>query len=156
MLLAVTTYQWYLAVHILAATVWVGGALMVQLFAIRAQRSHDSKRLADVTADIEFIGMRLFIPASLVLVVFGFLLINEAGYDYKLWVVLAIAVWAASFLTGALFLGPEAGRIAKLTDEHGFESPEVQRRMARVFLISRVELVLLMLIVIDMTIKPGS
>jgi hypothetical protein len=35
------------------------------------------------------------------------------------------------------------------------DDPEVQRRIARVLMVSRVELVLLVLIVLDMIAKPG-
>jgi hypothetical protein len=34
-------------------------------------------------------------------------------------------------------------------------TPEVQRRIGRILLISRIELVLLVLIVLDMVLKPG-
>ncbi|MGB2711741.1 MAG: hypothetical protein WBC33_09510 [Conexibacter sp.] len=62
-LASITTYQAYLSVHILAAVVWVGGALAMQLFAIRATRSGDNGYLVSVTKDIEWIGTRVFIPA---------------------------------------------------------------------------------------------
>jgi hypothetical protein len=87
-------------------------------------------------------------------VVFGFLLIHEGDWSYDFWVTFGLAVWAGSALTGSLFLGPESGRIGKLTDEKGADSPEVQARLGRVFRIARIELVFLVLVVFDMTIKP--
>jgi hypothetical protein len=154
MILAITTYQWLLAAHILAAVTWVGGAAATQLYAIRAQ-SAGPARIAEFARDIEWVGNRLFIPSSALLVILGFLLIGEGDWDYEGWLVFAIVVWAASFVTGAGFLGPESGRIAKLSDELGPESDEVQRRLARVFLISRIELLFLVLVVLDMALKPG-
>ena len=154
MLTAATTYEWLLAVHVLAAVVWVGGAAATQVYGIRARLAGPG-RVADFARDAEWIGTRVFIPSSLLLVVFGFLLISEGSWDYEFWIVAALAMWAGSFLTGALFLGPESGRIAKLSDEHGAESDEVQRRIARIFLVSRIELLFLILIVLDMTLKPG-
>jgi hypothetical protein len=66
-----------------------------------------------------------------------------------------LAVFVASFLAGAGFLGPETGRLGKLAEEKGADDPDVQRRIRRVFLISRIELVLLVLVVFDMVVKPG-
>jgi uncharacterized membrane protein len=152
----ITTYQGYLAVHILASVLWVGGAAATQVFAYRASSSGDPHRLAGFSADAEWIGTRVFLPSSLVLVVFGFLLIHELDTGYPFWIVFALVVWAASALTGSLFLGPESGRISKVTEAEGVESPEVQRRTRRIFLISRIELTLLILVVLDMTLKPFS
>lgn len=155
-LATITTYQAYLAVHILAAVVWVGGALAVQVFATRAIRAGDSQRMATFASDAEWIGTRIFMPAAFVLVVFGFLLIHEANWDYKGWIVAAIVVWAASFVTGAAFLGPESGRLKTAISRDGMDSPEVAQRIRRISAVSRVELVFLLLIVLDMALKPGS
>ena len=155
-LATITTYQAYLSIHILAAVVWVGGALTMQLFAIRATRSGDNQHLVAVTKDIEWIGTRFFIPSSLILVVFGFLMINEGDLDYEFWLVFPIVIWALSFLSGAAFLGPESGRVSKAFDAQGADSAEGQARLKRVFLVSRIELVFLILVVLDMALKPFS
>jgi uncharacterized membrane protein len=155
-LATITTYQLYLSVHILTAVIWVGGALAAQVFAIRASRSGSGERLATTAADIEWLGTRVFIPSSLILVVFGFLLIHEGNWDYRFWIVFPLAVWAASFLAGAGFLGPESGRLNTTIAREGVESAAAQARLARIFLVSRIELVLLVLVVLDMALKPGS
>jgi hypothetical protein len=41
-------------------------------------------------------------------------------------------------------------------DERGPDDAEVQRRLGRLFLVSRVELVLLISVVLVMTLKPGA
>jgi hypothetical protein len=153
--LAITTYQWLLAGHILCAVIWVGGALTTQLYALRAQTAGPA-RIAEFSGDIAWLGPRLFIPSSLLLVIFGFLLIREGHWDYEAWVVIALIVWGASFVTGATFLGPQSGKVNEVSEEYGPESDQVQRRLSRVFLVSRIELVFLILIVLDMTLKPGA
>lgn len=152
----ITTYQAYLSVHILAAVIWVGGAFTMQLFAIRATRAGDNEHLVAVTRDIEWIGTRFFIPSSLILVVFGFLMISEADLDYEFWIVFPIVIWLLSFLSGVAFLGPESGRVSKAFDAQGADSAEGQARLKRVFLVSRIELVFLILVVLDMALKPFS
>lgn len=64
-------------------------------------------------------------------------------------------VWLLSFIAGAGYLGPESGRLGKLVDERGPDDPEYQRRISTIFLVSRIELLLLILVVLDMTVKPG-
>ena len=90
-------------------------------------------------------------------VIFGVLLvIEDPNYEFsQTWVTLGLIAFLASALTGVGFLGPETGRLAKLAEERGPEDPELQRRIARVFLISRIELVILILIILDMVLKPG-
>lgn len=156
MALAVSTYQWYLMVHVLMAVVWVGGAHAIQLFAARVLKGGDPLRLAAFSRDVEWIGTRVFIPASFLVLVFGFLLVQEADTGYPFWVVFGLAVFVFTFLSGALFLGPESGRIGKLVDERGAADPEVQRRIKRILVYSRLDLLLLVLVVVAMVIKPFS
>ena len=153
-LATITTYQWFLAVHILAAVLWVGGAFTLQLFAIRTSRARSAERMAGFAGDAEWIGTRIFVPSSLALVVFGFLLIHQQHYDYKFWLVFPIVVWAASFITGAAFLGPQSGRLSKAIEARGIERPEAIAIQQRIFLVSRVELAFLLLVVLDMVLKP--
>jgi uncharacterized membrane protein len=156
---AAWTGQWYAtwkALHVLMAIVWIGGALMIQLFAFRILKGSEPRRIAEFTKDVEVIATRTFIPASLILVVLGFVLMHEAHWQYHFWVVFAIVAWALSFLSGALFLGPESGRIGKLIDERGGVDAEIQRRIERILFHSRVELALIALIAMDMVLKPGA
>ena len=154
MTLAVSTYQWYLMVHILMAVVWVGGAHMIQLFATRILKGGDPVRLAAFAKDVAWIGPRIFAPATLLVLVFGFLLVEEADIGYPFWVVFGLVILLLSFFVGAFFLGPESGRIGKLVDERGASDPDVQRRIRRIIVYARFELLLLVLVVVDMVIKP--
>lgn len=152
-----TRYELLLALHVLAAIVWIGGALMIQLFAILADRSRDPDRMATFAKDAERVGMRLFAPTGLLLFVVGVLLVLDGPWNFSMmWIDLGLAAYALSFLSGLLFIGPESGRIGRLIEARGAADPEVQRRIARIFAISRIELVLLTLIVFDMVAKPTS
>jgi uncharacterized membrane protein len=149
-------YQTWKALHILAAIVWVGGALMIQLFAFRILKETDSTRIAKFSKDVELIGMRTFVPSSLALVILGFVLVHQGQWAYTFWIVFGIVIWALSFVNGAAFLGPESGRIGKLIEARGGVDSEVQRRIERLLLCSRVELAFIALIAMDMVLKPGA
>ncbi|MGA9372543.1 MAG: DUF2269 family protein [Solirubrobacterales bacterium] len=160
MLLAVVgsdAYKWFLALHVLLAVVWVGSDVAIQVFVIRARRAGPD-RVAYFASEIEWYGTRVLVPASLLLVVLGFLLLHESSGAYDLgqgWVSFGFAVWLLSFIAGSAYLGPESGRLSKMVDDRGPENAEYQRRLNRIFLVSRIELLLLILVVLDMALKPG-
>lgn len=151
------TYKWLLAFHILLAVAWVGSNVAIQILVIRATRAAADK-VAYLASEIEWYGTRVLVPSAFILVILGFILLHESSGAYDLgqgWVLFGFLVWVFSFIVGAGFLGPESGRLSKLVDERGPEDPEYQRRLKRIFLISRIELLLLILVVLDMTVKPG-
>jgi hypothetical protein len=69
---------------------------------------------------------------------------------------IALAGWGASFLIGLLFLGPESGRLAKLQADRPPSDPEVQQRIRRILTVARLDALILLFIVFDMTAKPFS
>jgi hypothetical protein len=69
---------------------------------------------------------------------------------------LAIAMFAFSFVSGAFCIGPHLKRLRRVADAEGTDSPAVDALIRRIFVVSRVELVLLILIVFDMVLKPGA
>jgi uncharacterized membrane protein len=160
MLLAVIgsdAYKWLLAFHILLAVVWVGSNTAIQIFVIRAKRAGPD-RISFFASEIQWYGTRVLVPSSLLLVILGFVLLHESSGAYELgqgWVTFGFVVWLLSFIAGAGYLGPESGRLSKLAEERSPEDPEYQRRMTRIFIVSRIELLFLILVVLDMTVKPG-
>jgi uncharacterized membrane protein len=152
----VNRYEWLLFFHIAAAIVWLGSGVAVQVLAFRANRADDPARMVTIAHEAEWFGMRIFLPSSLTVLVLGIFLTVDGPWDFRqTWIILAVIGWGLSFVTGAAFLGPESGRIGKLLAAEGPESPAVRARIQRNFLVSRIELVLLYLIVLDMVVKPG-
>jgi uncharacterized membrane protein len=151
------TYKWLLAFHILLAVIWVGSNTAIQIFVLRALHA-GGDRIAFFAKEIEWYGTRVLIPTSLTLVVLGFVLLSESDGAWDLgqgWVTFGFVVWLLSFIAGAGYLGPESGRLGKLAEERSPDDPEYQHRIRRIFIVSRIELALLILVVLDMTVKPG-
>jgi uncharacterized membrane protein len=152
-----TWYTLFKFVHVILAVTWVGGAIIVQAFARLALASDDGGRKAQFAKDVEWVGTRIFVPASLALILaaIGLMENGDSPWTWGMnWVVFALLVWAASFVTGAAFLGPESGRLGKLIEEQGAEAPEVAARIRRILAVSRVELVFLIAVVWAMVVKP--
>jgi uncharacterized membrane protein len=152
-----SSYELLLFVHIGAAVVWVGGGTISQFFALRALRTGDPRRMADLAADIEWIGTRVLLPSSLVVVLAGVLLMFDGDWKWgQTWIVLALVLYAVTFVAGAAFFGPESGRISRLVAEGGAGSPEAQARIRRILVLTRLDLILLFGIVYVMTVKPTN
>jgi uncharacterized membrane protein len=150
-----TWYTFFKSVHVVAAVIWVGGALMIQAFALRIVRTRDARRIAEFAKDSEVIGMRVFIPATwlLMLAAIGMMLNLDLSWGQN-WIVFGLIAWALSFVVGAGFLGPESGRIAAIVEREGPESQAAQARISRILLISRCEVVILLAVVVNMVVKP--
>jgi Predicted integral membrane protein (DUF2269). len=145
-------------VHILAAVVWVGGGIFAQMYATRLRRANDPDRLARFARDIEFFGSKVFAPISGIALLMGISMVLYAPFIYwsETWIVVGLAGFAATFITGAFFLGPESGKIAKAFEAEGATSPTVQASIKRIFLISRIDAVVLVVVILDMVFKPGT
>jgi uncharacterized membrane protein len=142
-------------IHILGAMIWVGGAIYAQLLSIRVLRSPDPADVPKLGRNLEFIGLRLFLPASLILFAAGVYMTIQRWSFQQLWISLAIVLWLLSVLAGALYIGPRTKRVAELFEAEGPTSRAARALLERLFLVSRLELVSFAVIVALMVFKPG-
>ena len=152
-----TWYDFWLFLHISFAVLWIGGGAMMQFFALRALASRSGERLAQFTLDVEWIASRFLTAFALGAFLTGVALVMNAefwtfGDD---WIMIGLVLFAVTFLAGMTFFGPESGRIGKLIEAEGPNSPAVQARIRRLLVLSRIDLVVLFLIVFDMAVKPS-
>ncbi|HKB20651.1 MAG TPA: DUF2269 family protein [Gaiellaceae bacterium] len=152
-----TWYDFWKFLHVGFAVLWVGGGAMIQFFALRTLRAHDNKRTVEFAGDVEWIGSRLLTTFSAGAFLTGIGLVWNAPF-WKIgddWIVIGLVLFAVTFLAGAAFFGPEAGRISRLAAAEGPNSPVVQARIRRILVLSRIDLVVLFLILFDMAVKPS-
>jgi uncharacterized membrane protein len=145
----------FLTIHVTAAVVWVGGGAMLTIFALLTERARDAHALAGFVRRVETIGLRVFTPASLVTLAFGFALVEKLQLGYgSFWIDFALAAWELSFVLGAAVLGPRTGRLCRLIDERGADDPLVQQGITQLLRLARIDSALLLLVVVDMAAKP--
>ena len=150
-------YTVFKFVHVFAAIIWVGGAVTTNIQGTRIRRSGDSDRLSGFGFDTEWIGTHIYLPASLIVLVFGVAAAAKAGYSFSsAWLITGIVGIVITALTGSLYLGPETKRIGALTAEKGAADPAVQERLGRLIAIARIDLVVLTIVIIAMVFKPGA
>lgn len=151
-----TFYEFLVFVHVLMVVVWVGGDVAIQALALRATAAKDPARMAAFSADAEWIGLRIFMPASLLLVIFGIWAAIDGDWDFgQAWISIGFAAFLFSFFLGMAFLGPESGRIKALIEERGVDDPDVTRRTRRILLFSRIEVLIMIVAIWAMVTKPG-
>jgi uncharacterized membrane protein len=156
MLGAVDAYSILKTLHILAAIVWVGGVLTVNILGTRVVASKDGVALARFGRDTAWVGTHVYAPSSLLVLLSGILTVIKGHYGFGHgWIIFGIAGVVLTGLTGSLFFGPELKRIAALTETQGPNDPEVIERTSRLIRIGRIDLIILVLVVIDMVVKPG-
>lgn len=156
-MLAITTYSWLKSAHVLAGVMWVGGSVMLTLLALMTIALRDPVRLAQFARQAAFLGGTYFPPLSLMVVGFGFGLVENGDWGFgPTWIQVGIAGWAASFVVGAGFLGPQARRLSTLLGDRPPEDASVQALIQRILFVARLDAVLLLFITFDMVAKPWS
>jgi uncharacterized membrane protein len=148
-------YDVWKTIHVLGAIVWLGGGAMITLLAWRARRAKDDNQLLQIAKQAEWLSVRVFVPSSLVVVAMGFVLMHNGHWGYaNFWPLFGLVAWSVSFLVGATFLGPEAGRLGRLIEVKGPDDPQTVARVNRIISVARADVVLLLLIAADMVAKP--
>ena len=154
-----TVYNTLKFVHVLAAITWVGSGVYAQVLVTRVLREKDPEHISVVARDIGFMGKTLLMGASIATLVFGIALVaySPAWNFTDTWVLIGLGGIASTIVTGAGFLGPESERLGKLVAEgHTPAEPDVERRIRKIMAISRIDLVVLIVVVADMVFKPGA
>lgn len=144
-------------IHVSVAVFWVGGGLLLTGLAIRAQRSKNPSELATIARQATFVGEKLFAPAGGVVLAMGILMvINQHTGFGKPWIDIGLTGWAISFVTGVAVLAPRSRKIVELFETAGDAAPETQTAIREIILIARLDVAVLLVVVMDMLMKPFS
>jgi len=147
--------KFLLTAHVLAAVIWVGGSVLLLALGYYL-RSRDINTRVEYTRWTEWLGPRIFAPMSIVVIVAGHLLVNEYDLDFdQTWLVLGQVGWLLSFLIGIGFYPREGNKRERLVEQNGIEHESVAASINRVLTVATVDTLIVVLVVVDMTTKPG-
>ena len=150
-----SSYELWLFIHIAAAIVWLGGAAAAQVFAVLAKRSGDPARTAAFGRDISFVGLKIFLPSSLVVFVTGVLLTEDGNWDWtEPFIVFGLVAWAVVSLVAFGYVLQEMKKVGARIAAEG-PSPALVGRVNTLVLLARVLILVLFVIVVVMVVKPG-
>jgi len=151
-----TWYELWSFLHISAVVLWIGGAVAVQVFAALVKASGDPARSAAFGKDTGVLVRRVFMPASLVVLVSGILLVNEGNWDWGEWfIVLGLVGWAGVAVTAFGYLTRAPGSVGRRMATEG-PSPALGAEMNRLILVARILILVLFAILFVMVVKPGT
>jgi uncharacterized membrane protein len=139
--------------HVSSAIVWIGAGVGMVVLGIAADRQRDREGFVRIIRYVGFMAPRVFVPTSLATLILGIIAAwMEWGFVH-LWVVLGLAGFAATFITGNFLLGPRAVKIEKIVAAEGVS--ENALALGRELLtIAKFDYVMLFMVVADMVFKP--
>ena len=147
-----------LTVHVLAAVIWVGGSIAMHILSRRVLSRGDNREIHAFSMEINKVSMRLYAPTSLILLIAGILLVTDSpAYEFsQAFVAIALVGWLFSFIVGVGYYGPQDKKLQLLVAERGPDDPSVVANVRATLNVNSFEVTILTLIVIDMTLKPGT
>ena len=150
-------YELYLSLHLVCAVLWVGGGVSLHVLGRWVAKTGDDEALLAFERNALKLSSRFYAPLAIVLLVAGVLLVNEVGYEYSdLWISLAMLAWVLSLVLGVAFYPREGRRIEAAASEGGAAAPAVRQGINRVLTVNAIEVTILLLVVVDMAVKPGA
>jgi len=148
-------YGLFKAMHVTFAVLWVGGAAMLTLLAIAAERSNDPMQIAQIARQAAAVGEKFFAPVGLVTFLMGVAMMLNTSWGWgHFWIVVALVGYAATFGIGIGVIAPTVKKVHAAIEAHGPTHPDSIALIKRVMLITRVDTALLLVIVLDMVTKP--
>jgi uncharacterized membrane protein len=150
-----TLYDWLLFAHILAAMVWVGGAVVLFALSIITLRTRDPHAIARFVRALPILGPAVLAPATIGVVGFGvWLVLDSDSWEFgQTWIVVALALFAFAFVVGAAFQSRAALGADRALDRG--DDAEALRQLERWVRGYGLILALLLVIAWDMVFKPG-
>ena len=153
--LAMSLYDWLLFLHILAATVWLGGLVMLSLQATLVLRGRDLQLVRRFIGSLRLVGPIALGPSMLAVLGFGiWMVIKSAAWDFgQGWIITGLGLFAAAFAIGIGFQARSAIE-AQRAAEAG-EHDEAVRQLRRWSWGMRAIVIILVVAAWDMVGKPG-
>ena len=148
-----TKFEVFKFLHVTAAIIWVGGAILGAFFTERAKKAEPAHRLG-IVRDMEFVSRRMFAPAAMAALLFGVLMVLEADViDFdQTWIILGSGGIVVSTILGLGYLGPQA---KKLAAELAAGDAAAGGRLTAISRVAQLDLFVLLVVVWAMVAKPG-
>jgi uncharacterized membrane protein len=155
-----STSSWYFtfkAVHVSFAAIWIGGGFLLTVLGLVAERENDPVQLAAVARQAAMVGQKLFSPAAGIVLLAGIAMMINTNWGWgHFWITAGLVGFASSFVTGIAVLAPRSKRLHELMQTAGPTAPETQAAIKSILLIARFDMAVLLLVIVDMVVKPFS
>lgn len=144
-------------VHILAAIAWAGSNIGFVILSWRLQKANDPNVVNGFIRGVEWMGLRVFMPLSLVALIFGSWLVTEGSWSWSsAWIIIGLLGFLATFFTGLLLLSPNMKKLNEVVANDGTGTPEYQKLINRLTLTTRIDASVFIIVILAMVLKPGA
>lgn len=151
-----TTYELWLFLHIVGTVLWVGGAVVVQVFGVLTQRAADPAQSAAFGQNSAFVGTWVLMPASALVILSGAALAEDGNWDWgEPFILFGLVGWIVVAGIAFGYLSPSMKRVAATMATEG-PSPVLLERVRNLVLLSRALILVLFVVVFMMVVKLGT
>lgn len=145
-------YTIFKFLHVLTALAWVGGGLTLLAASSMASRASSQQGMFAGLDVMNRLGKTWFVPASLLTVIFGAITTTLGGMWGDLWVLIGLAGFAATFLTGLTIIEPQGRKIGAMLEAG--RTDEAMQGGERLLTVSKFDYTVMLVVVADMVLKP--
>ena len=150
-----TWYELLLSLHILAIATWFGSGVAITAMGFMSLKTGPEAFGTFALPATKWAG-RAHPIAGVVLLLTGFALVADADWDFDTWLILGLVGLVAAMGLGGALVGRTADGIVKRIQAGSMTAEELSAGARQLLLYTRIELVILVLVVVDMVAKPGA
>jgi uncharacterized membrane protein len=154
-------YETLLALHILSAIVFVGNIITAAYWKVRADRSGNLAAMASTSRLVMQADYFFTFPGVIGLLVTGFLMVAQTGWDrfQEPWLGAAVGLLLLTMVISAVAVVPSQRRMVRTSQEaltSGVLSPEYERASRRWAIFGGIATLIPVIILFLMVLKPGA
>lgn len=150
-------YSILLFVHLLAIATWTGGAIMLHVITEQIIATNDVARIRGFVDQAEVLGKRYFAPSSGIALLAGIWLVLEGDWGFgQPFVLVGLGGFALSTVLGFGVLEPAATKLKAAFAATDTLTDEIRTGLDRIRSVSRIDILLLVIIIFFMVVKPGT
>jgi uncharacterized membrane protein len=148
--------DWYSIIkflHIVSATLWVGGGFILMVLAVHADRAGNIEGMLQAMRATGELGNRFFAPMSMLTLAFGLIMCWFWVGLSDLWILIGLVGYATTFCIGMFIFKPTADRMAGMIAKDGV-TPAALAQGQRILGAARLDYSVMLVIIADMVLKP--
>jgi uncharacterized membrane protein len=147
-------YTAFIFLHILSAGIWFGGGVVIEVLALRLGPSASREAFKQFFDTAHWVSPRVFMPAALATIISGIVLVLIGGWSFSdVWIIFALVGVAITAFLGATQIGTTIAKMQALI-ESGADDMQLAAVGRRLHWITRLDLLILILVLLDMVVKP--
>jgi len=151
-----TGYELWLFLHLSATVVWIGGALLGQVFGVLTQRAQNPVESAGYGRNMAWVARWVFLPSSAVVILTGMGLTEDGDWGWgQPFVLVGLVAGIGIAIIGLGYVTPRLGKAGRRMATDG-PSSELAAEMNRLVWIARGLLLVAFVIIFMMVTKLGT